>query len=166
MRRGSQLRGTGIVNSAMSEAYGDVFDRLERDEVRYVVIGGAAVVLHGYVRPVADLDIAIDPAPDEAACTMRALARSGFVPSLPLPLSMLSMLRMFDPSHREVDVLVRYHIPFDDLWAASERLRAGDGVARVTSLDHLLRAKRVTSRPSDLRDIEGSLALSRGKRAC
>jgi hypothetical protein len=139
------------------EAYGDVFDRLERDEVRYVVIGGVAVCLHGHVRPVADLDIVVDPAPDEADRALGALARSGFVPSLPLPLSMLSMLRLFDPSQREIDLLVRYQIPFEDLWAGSRHVRVGDGVARVTSLEHLLRAKRIMARPLDLLDVEGLL---------
>jgi hypothetical protein len=130
--------------------------------VPYVVIGGVAVFLHGHVCHIADLDIVIDPAPDGADRALRALARSGFVPSIPLPLSLLSMLRLFDPSHREVDILVRYQIPFDDLWAGSRRVRAGDSVARVTSVDHLLRVKRITARPHDLFDIEVLHALDRG----
>ena len=145
-----------------TETYGDVFDRLERDHVRYVVVSGVAVVLHGHVRPIADLDLVIDPAPDEAGRAMRALNALGFVPSVPLPLSLLSVLRMFDQSQREVDVFVRYHIPFDELWASSERLRVGNGAARVVSLEHLLRAKRITGREHDLLDIEGLLALEAG----
>ncbi|MBA3754195.1 MAG: hypothetical protein H0X01_08690 [Nitrospira sp.] len=144
---------------ATLEIYYDVFDRLERDEVRYVVTSGVAVVLHGHVRPIADLDNVIDPAPDEADRALRALARAGFVPSIPLPLSLLSVLRMFDHSQREVDVFVRYHIPFDELWAISEHMRVGNGIARVASLEHLLRAKRITGRPHDLLDIEELLAL-------
>ena len=140
-------------------SYGDVFDRLERDRVRYVVVSGMAVVLHGYVRPIVDLDIVIDPAPDEANRALHALILSGFVPSLPLPLSAVTVMRMFDRSQREVDVFVRYHIPFGELWAHSENVPVGDHVARVASLDHLLKAKRITGRPHDLLDIEGLLAL-------
>jgi hypothetical protein len=87
------------------------------------VISGVAVVLHGHVRSVADLDVVIDPAPDEVERALRALAGCGFVPSIPLPLSMLTVLRMFDRSQREVDVFVRYHIPFDRLWANSRHVR-------------------------------------------
>ena len=141
------------------ETYSDVFDWLERDHVRYAVISGVAVVLHGHVRPLADLDIVIDPTPDEAGRALLALARCGFVPSIPLPLSMVSVLRMFDQSGREVDVFVRYHIPFEQLWAGSRHVRVGDGVARVVSLDHLLRAKQISGRPHDLADIAGLLAL-------
>jgi hypothetical protein len=136
-----------------------VFDRLERDGIRYAVISGVAVVLHGHVRPVADLDVVIDPAPGEAARALHALAGLGFVPSIPLPLSMVTVLRMFDRSQREVDVFVRYHIPFDRLWANSRHVRVGGGVARIVSLEHLLQAKRINGRPHDLSDIAGLLAL-------
>jgi hypothetical protein len=148
-----------IVNWTTPEIYCDVFDRLERDEIRYAVISGVAVVLHGHVRPIADLDMVIDPTPEEAARAMRALARNGFVPSIPLPLKMLSVLRMFDHAEREIDVFVRYQIPFDQLWASSKHVRIGDSVARVVSLEHLLQAKRINGRPHDLSDIEGLLAL-------
>ncbi len=88
-----------------SSTYSDVFDRLERDKVRYVVVSGVAVVLHGYVRPVADLDIVIDRSPDEARHAMMTLMASGFVPTIPLPLNALTVLRMFDGLNREVDRL-------------------------------------------------------------
>lgn len=139
--------------------YADVFDRLERANVRYVVVSGIAVVLHGHIRPVADLDMVIDAASHEARSAMHALMLAGFVPSIPLPLSALTVLRMFDPVQREIDVFVRYHIPFAELWESSERVRVSAGTARVASLEHLLRAKRITGRPHDLLDIEGLLAL-------
>jgi hypothetical protein len=144
---------------ATPETYGDVFDRLERDAIRYAVISGVAVVLYGHVRPVADLDVVIDPAPDQAAPALRALASCGFVPSIPLPLNMVTVMRMFDRAQREVDVFVRYHIPFDQLWANSRHVRVGDGVARIVSLAHLLQAKRINGRPHDLSDIAALLAL-------
>lgn len=151
------------MNLVSPEIYCDVIDGLERDGVRYVVISGVAVVLHGHARLVVDLDIVIDPAPEEADRALRSLTQSGFVPSLPLPLSMLSVLRMFDRAQREIDVFVRYHIPFNDLWADSERKRLGDSIVRVASLAHLLKAKRINNRPHDLLDIEALLALEAGK---
>ena len=154
-----------VLRRVTIETYGDVFDRLERDHVRYVVVSGVAVVLHGYVRPIADLDLVICPTPDETRRAMRALNALGFVPSIPLPLSLLTVLRMFDQSQREVDVFVRYRIPFDELWASSERMCVGNGVApRVASLEHLLRVKRINGRAHDLLDIEGLLALEVGGR--
>jgi hypothetical protein len=155
------LRGK-VVSLVSPETYCDVFDWLEREEVRYVGVGGIAVVLHGRARPVADLDVVVDPAPEESDRALRALTRAGFVPSLPLPLSMLTVLRLFDRAGREVDVFVRYQIPFEELWAASERRRVGNGVARVMSLEHLLHTKRIDGRPQDLLDLADLLVLKAG----
>jgi hypothetical protein len=147
---------------ATPETFSDVFERLERDGVRYAVISGVAVVLHGHARPVADLDIVVSPEPGESDRALHALTQLGFVPSLPLPLSMLSMLRMFDRAGREVDVFVRFHIPFDEVWGDSEHRSVGAGVARVVSLEHLLRVKRINGRPHDLLDIAALLELEAG----
>lgn len=149
------------MNLVAAETYFDVLDELERVGVRYVVTSGVAVVLHGHQRAVVDLDIVVDPAPEETNRALLALARAGFMPSIPLPLSMVSVLRMFDQSGREVDMFVRYHIPFAELWNDSERVRVAESnrVARVASLEHLLRIKRTNGRPHDLLDIEGLLAL-------
>lgn len=141
--------------------YVDVFKRLEGAQVRYVVIGGAAVVLHGYVRPIADLDIVIDPAPAEARRAMNVLSASGFVPSIPLPLSMMIVQRLFDYSAREIDVFVRYHIPFEELWSESERLSCGDGLVRIVSLDHLIRRRCPNGRPQENHDIEMLLEIAK-----
>src|SRR3954466_2407357 len=92
----ARCRQTSLMGEANPQTYADVFTRLERDGIRYVVTSGVAVVLHGHVRPVADLDVVIDPSPGEAEHALRALAGCGFVPSIPLPLTMLTVLRMFD----------------------------------------------------------------------
>src|SRR5215213_7327304 len=141
------------------EIYSDIFEQLEREGARYVVVGGVAVVLHGHARPVADLDIVVSLAPGEAARALRALVGAGFVPSLALPLNMLSVLRLFDNTGREVDLFVRYHIPFETLWADSEHKPVGDSVARVVSLKRLLQTKEINVRPNDLLDIAALLAL-------
>jgi hypothetical protein len=140
-------------------AYGDVFDALERNCVRYVVVSGVAVVLHGHVRPVFDLDIVIAASAEEQNRALQTLMHAGFVPTIPVPLSFLTVLRMFDQSAREIDVFARYHISFNELWADSEQISVGDHTARVASLEHLLRAKRITARPHDLMDVEALLAL-------
>lgn len=134
--------------------FSDIFELLERSNVSYVVVSGVAVVLHGYVRPLADLDIVISALPGEPERAQYALMVAGFVPSIPVPLAMLRVLRMFDQSQREVDVFVRYQIPFDELCANSETMTVGAGRARVASLEHLVRVKTMTGRPHDLEDIE------------
>ena len=141
------------------ELYHDVFAILEREQVRYVVVGGLAVVLHGYVRPIADLDMVVSAAPEEANHTLHVLMRAGFMPTIPLPLHALTVLRLFDHARREIDLFARFIIPFDELWAESETMRVGDSTVRVMSFAHVLREKRLNGRPRDLQDIEELLAL-------
>ena len=150
------------MNWTTPDAYCDLFDRMERNNVPYVIVSGVAVVLHGHVRPVVDLDIVIAATPDESHRAMQTLTQAGFVPSIPLPLSLVTVMRMFDQEQREVDVFVRYHIPFLELWNSSVQKRVGSSVVRIASIEHLLRAKQIMGRPHDLWDIEGLLALNLG----
>ncbi|HYN42071.1 MAG TPA: DUF6036 family nucleotidyltransferase [Thermoanaerobaculia bacterium] len=46
---------------------------LGREKVRYVLIGGFAVILHGFVRTTKDIDLLVDPAPDNVRALKRAL---------------------------------------------------------------------------------------------
>jgi hypothetical protein len=149
---------SGKENSPL--VFADVFARLESAQVSYVVVSGVAVVLHGYNRPVFDLDIVINPISDNANHSLQVLMMAGFVPTIPVPLYLLTVLRMFDQHEREIDVFMRYHIPFEELRSQAVSKPVGHVVASVASLDHLLRAKRITSRPHDLMDIEGLMALS------
>jgi hypothetical protein len=41
-----------------------VLDALNRAQARYLVVGGVAVVLHGYLRTTADLDLVLHLTPD------------------------------------------------------------------------------------------------------
>ena len=142
----------------------DVFERLGRDGISYVVIGGVAAALRGCERPVADLDIVVDPSPGEAHRAVRSLSDAGFAPSIPLPPSLLSVLRLFDGSLREIDLFIRYHIPFAELRACSGRARVGRAAVSVASLEHLILMKRLIGRPEDLRDVEALLAAARLRR--
>lgn len=47
-------------------------------EVRFMIVGGHAVMTHGYVRVTDDFDLWIDAAPDNAARVVQALADFGF----------------------------------------------------------------------------------------
>ena len=56
-----------------------IFRLLNEHDVRYVIIGGIAVILHGSPRLTADLDIAIDLEPVAAR---RAIKADGRVPRI------------------------------------------------------------------------------------
>ncbi|MGH9156521.1 MAG: hypothetical protein ACRD1K_11950, partial [Acidimicrobiales bacterium] len=58
---------------------------LERANVRYVIVGGVATVLHGYARLTADLDLSIDLEADRPGRAVDALTSIGLLPLLPVP---------------------------------------------------------------------------------
>ena len=142
--------------------YEDVFGWLEREGARYVVVGGVALVLHGYERPTSDLDLVVDCAGDGARRATRALAAAGFFPTVPLGLGEVTVLPMLDGTGRRVDVFARFHVPLAELLAGSARVRVGDRVVRVASLADMARAKRLAGRPSDLNDAERLAASKAG----
>ncbi|MDQ3031572.1 MAG: hypothetical protein M3Y87_04085 [Myxococcota bacterium] len=51
-----------------------IFRAPDEAGARYVVVGGLAVVLHGYARLTADIDLVVDLAPGEA---IKAIAAAG-----------------------------------------------------------------------------------------
>jgi len=148
---------------AAPETFCDVLEHLNRENARYVVVSGFAVVMHGHKRNIVDLDVVVDPSPQEAQRCMHALALAGFIPSIPLPLQMVSVLRLFDRMSREVDVFVRYYIPFEELWSNSESVKVGNQTARIAALEHVVQVKQTLSRPHDLADIEALMHMKNEK---
>lgn len=139
-------------------AYEDALDGLGQSGVRYLLVGGVAVVLYGHNRPVRDLDLLIDTEPSHAVAALNSLTSRGFIlqhrsPSPSTP----RVLRLSDPMKRPLDLFVRSPISFEILWASSTQLCVGQTTARLLSLEHLLYAKLLSGRWHDFLDI---MALS------
>lgn len=69
----------------MALAIEQILAALNAETVRYLVVGGVAVVLHGHLRTTADLDLVVELAPDNARRALAALAKLGFRPRAPVP---------------------------------------------------------------------------------
>ena len=145
-------------------------------EVRYVVVGGLAVVLHGHARLTADVDLIIDLTPSEAEKAVRALESTGLRPRAPVRAAEFAdpekrrvwieqkgmrVFSLWDPKNplREVDLFVEHPLPFEELFARSELLEVGAVTIRVASIPDLISLKRISARPEDLADIEALEAL-------
>ena len=61
-----------------------VLDALNAAGVRYLVVGGVAVVLHGHLRTTADLDLVVQLDRDNVLRAMRALTGLGYRPRAPV----------------------------------------------------------------------------------
>ncbi len=160
--------------------YEPIFKILNAAGVRYVVVGGVATLLHGYARLTADVDLAVDLAPQEALKMIRALVTKGFRPQVPVSAEMFAdpaireewlqekHMRAFslvDPANpmRVIDLLLKPELPFEDLFARSQEVLVGETTVRVASLDDLITLKRYAGRPQDLADIKELEAIRRRK---
>jgi hypothetical protein len=138
--------------------------------VRYVVVGGLAVVLHGHPRFTADLDLAIDLSSDEAARAVDVLGTLGLRPRVPVdPAGLadpavratwieskgMTVLSFWDPDRplRVVDVFVENPISFGELRERAETLTLGAIPVRIASIPDLIRMKELADRPQDRADI-------------
>jgi hypothetical protein len=148
-----------------------VFKLLNEAGVRYVVVGGIATVLHGYVRATTDVDLIIDLHTEEAQKAIRALTAAGFAPQAPVdPMQFADAgqrerwiaeknMEVFSLVHSRtpgltVDLFARYPIPFDGLWVRSVLMNLDGVEVRVCSIDDLIAMKRKVGRHKDMADIE------------
>jgi predicted nucleotidyltransferase len=147
-----------------------IFAVLQTTGVRYVVVGGVAVNLHGYQRFTKDIDLVIELVPDRALKALLALEGIGYKPNLPVKLAefadpairegwirdkgMMVFQMYSDQTRMSIDIFVRYPFDFDELWNQSTKIDLPGASLRIASIDHLISMKREASRPQDLLDIE------------
>jgi predicted nucleotidyltransferase len=129
---------------------------LDAHEVRYMIVGGAAVNVLGYVRMTEDLHFWIERSDNNAERILRALhefAFSGEFDKTDL-LEPDSVLMLGRPPHR-IDLLTSISgREFADCWPryTTETL---DGLSvPMIALEDLLINKRASGRPKDLADID------------
>lgn len=149
----------------------DFFLRLNQGHVRYVVVGGVAVVLHGYPRMTADIDLVVDLEPEAALQTVRILTKMGLRPRVPVDAEEfadpkkrldwidqrgMTVFNLSDPDDplRSVDLFVEPPIPFDELWSRSVMIELPSTEVRIASMDDLITMKKAAGRPEDLADIQ------------
>lgn len=155
-----------------------LFGALQDGGVRYLVVGGVAVVLHGHPRFTADLDLVVALDPGNARRAVEALARLGYRPRAPVDGALfadpvarqrwidekgLTVFTLWSPDHpaTEVDLFVREPFSFDAAWARATFADLGNVRVPVASIEDLVELKRVAGRPKDLEDIRVLEAIAR-----
>ena len=142
----------------------DVFVSFQKYEVRYVILGGIAAVLHGVPRATFDLDILIEAKPDNVQRLLDALLEAG--------LGTASLISADELLAHEITVfkdLVRIDVQtatpglsFEEAWRNRERMEYQGQAFYVVSRDDLIASKRAAGRAVDLEDVR-LLELDRGE---
>lgn len=144
---------------------------LANARARFVVAGGLAMLLHGFDRLTADIDVAIDLNVDAGREAIAVLLSLGYRPMAPVDAMELAdpairnrwrsersmvVFSFWDPTHSRptIDVLLDPPVPFERLWKDSTGVRIGDASVRIASREHLIEMKTASGRPQDLVDVE------------
>lgn len=135
-----------------------VLEALERESVRYVVFGGAALNLHGFVRATEDIDVFLEPTRGNLEALKRAL-RSVFHDPLIDEISVDELMGdypavQYVPPEGEfhIDILTRLGEAFQFDNVESVRMPFGDIEVSVATPRMLYRMKKNTVRPKDRMD--------------
>ncbi|HEX9897640.1 MAG TPA: DUF6036 family nucleotidyltransferase [Candidatus Methylomirabilis sp.] len=154
-----------------------VLQALNQAAVRYLVVGGVAVVLHGYLRTTADLDLVVQLERENLRRAMAALKRLGYRPRAPVPVEAfaeaeqreswaqekgLTVFSLWSPEHPalELDLFVTEPFDFEEVYGRALRVPLETTDATVISLEDLQAMKARVGRPRDLEDLKALDALN------
>jgi len=133
---------------------------LNAHSVRYVIIGATAFPVHGYARATLDIDIFIEPTPENAARAREALTAFGYDLSDVSAEDLLIRKVLIRQYLVETDIhpFVK-GVTFADVWSNRVEDRLGGTPAAFASLDDLIRMKEAADRPKDREDLRALRAL-------
>lgn len=151
--------------------YLTAINALNRSGIRYCIVGGFAVVMHGLNRFTPDLNVVVDLESDLLPQTMGALHAQELT-----SVDDEQMKRFCDPDGRaemckngkswfltlrdvqsptfSLDLFLQYPHPFEELYASSKVCQFGEEQARISSREHLIEMKVKANRGQDRVDVD------------
>ena len=138
----------------MFNQFRDAFSCLESHKVKYVIIGGVAVIIHGVGRTTIDLDILIEATPENAKRLIEALlnARLGTADLIDVPTLLSNEITIFSDRIR-LDVQTSTPgLLFSDAWDRKVVVEYGGQRINVASLQDLIASKEAAGRRIDMED--------------
>jgi hypothetical protein len=153
---------------------------LSAGQVQYVLVGGMAVQLHGYMRSTFDIDLVLAMNDENLERFIGVAKHFGLIPSMPVPIDSLRNTEQIEQWYRDkgmlafalrepqigggvVDILVRPEVPYEQL---KKNAIAGELFSQqvwIACIDDLLTMKRVANRAKDRLDIEALEKIKRGE---
>ncbi|HWX45887.1 MAG TPA: hypothetical protein VNY52_11280 [Solirubrobacteraceae bacterium] len=150
----------------------DLLLALTRAQVEFIVIGGVAVGVHGFIRATEDLDIVPDPSSENLQRLARVLVELNAQqvgvgdfspeefphdPTDPVQLAEGANFRL-KTSHGPLDIMqwvagIETDLAYTELAPLALPVAFRDTQIQVCALEHLRAMKRAAARPRDLEDL-------------
>lgn len=130
---------------------------LNDNKVRYLVVGGYAVALHGHPRHTKDLDVWVENSRSNAQRLVKALSQFG-MDSLGLTendfLLPDQVVQLGYPPNR-IDILLSASgVDFNECYEKRVQVKLDQVMVNFIDLEHLKRNKKAAGRLQDLADLE------------
>jgi predicted nucleotidyltransferase len=141
----------------LNQDFKEFIRSLNDNNVRYLVVGGYAVALHGYPRYTKDIDIWVEMTRENAAKIVKALDQFGFG-SLNLQESDFTepdqIIQLGYPPRR-IDILTTLPgVEFSECYLSHTTVTMEGISVNFIDLENLKKNKKATGRHQDLADLE------------
>ncbi len=136
----------------------DFLESLNKEKVRYLIVGGVSVIIHGYARTTMDLDVWVERSEENYQKLQKAFADFG--------MPMFDMTRENFLENDDFDVFTFGRPPvcidlmnrvkglhFESAYENSQEVSLGDCLVKVVSKRDLIQAKLAAGRHKDLDDV-------------
>lgn len=147
-----------------------LFSALNKEKVRYLVVGGIAVNLYGIERATADIDLVVDLEENNLQKFIKVMKGHNYKPKIPVKLDDftekekrenwikekgMTVFSLFDPKNPFflLDIFVETPFNFDIVYEAREEIHAEKTIIPLVPIQYLIEMKEKTGRPQDIADV-------------
>jgi hypothetical protein len=141
----------------ISQDFKEFIQLLNKNNVKYLVVGGYAVAMHGFPRYTGDIDFWVNPDKENAEKLVKTLYEFGFG-SLDISINDFtkenSIVQLGFPPER-IDIITSVDgLTFDDCWKEKKEVVSEEILIDYISLHHLIINKKASGRDKDLLDLK------------
>lgn len=147
------------MGTIFNDDFRDFIQAMNHHNVEYILVGGYAVILHGYRRVTGDMDIWVNRTRENYLKLTQAFAEFG------LPLFDMTESKFLDVNVADVfsygrppvsiDIITNLKgVEFDNAFSQAQIFNEEDLEIRFIHLNNLIEAKKAAGRHKDLDDIE------------
>lgn len=147
------------MGTIFNDDFREFIQAMNNHDVEYILVGGYAVILHGYRRVTGDMDIWVNRTKENYLRLTRAFQEFG------LPIFDMTEAKFLDVDTVDVfsygrppvsiDIITKLKgVEFDDAYPQAQIFNEEGLMIRFLHLNNLIEAKKASGRHKDLDDIE------------
>lgn len=156
--------------------YEKVFREFDRQKIRYLLVGGVAVNLHGYDRVTGDLDVLLLMTDTNIKKFIKIVKSLGMVPRIPVKIDdfakknlraewikekNMKAFLVYNPENtaEHLDVIIDHPINFASAYKRRQCVKAGGLNISLIGIDDLITMKKFAGREKDMLDAKALIRI-------